>query len=312
MSSTTLATRRAIRAIAVIAMLLSSHRPPLRPYLHHRRKAPGAGSYECPNSCPVPALDRVARGAGQPRGDHTPSRCVISVRSRRGAHPRSASPWLCDCQLVTARGDCPVVVAWCWVSGATFSSPERAGARRGDGPCSSDGVLGPVRWVGAEQPQMVPEQAGRVDAGVGTELLDVEPEPVSVSAAQLLVGEAANGHPLQDHPVAVDDLTGVLAGRVVRGAGTVARGGVDLDVGSVGPDAQVADVRVEPGAAGGQHELVCAQQPGIGFVVRVVDPPLAGQAGELGWEHEWCGRVIPDMPGDFERLALHVLVVPQR
>ena len=33
---------------------------------------------------------------------------------------------------------------------------------------------------------MVPEQAGHVDAGVGTEHLDVEPETVGVSAAQFL------------------------------------------------------------------------------------------------------------------------------
>jgi hypothetical protein len=39
------------------------------------------------NSCPAPALGQVARGR-QPRDDHAHSRCVISVRPRRGAHAR--------------------------------------------------------------------------------------------------------------------------------------------------------------------------------------------------------------------------------
>jgi hypothetical protein len=123
--------------------------------------------------------------------------------------------WLRDCQLVRAGRDCLVGVAWCWVSGATFPSPDRPGARRGDGPCSFEGVLGPVRWVGAEQPQVLPEQAGHVDGGVGTELDDGEPETAGVGGAQFLLGGAANGHAFHDHPVAVDDLTSVLSGRVV-------------------------------------------------------------------------------------------------
>src|SRR5262245_13988024 len=100
---------------------------------------------------------------------------------------------------------------------------------------------------------MVPEQPGHVDGGVDTEHLDVERETVGVSATQFLHGKSANVQPLQDHPVAVDVLARVLAGRVVRGAGRLAGGRVDIDVRSVGPDAQVADVGEKPGGAGGQH-----------------------------------------------------------
>ncbi len=68
-------------------MLLSSHRPPLRSYLKDRRKAPGAESGECLNSCPAPALGQVA-GDRPPRAiTHT-----LTVRHQRsvprGAHPR--------------------------------------------------------------------------------------------------------------------------------------------------------------------------------------------------------------------------------
>src|SRR5262249_28810780 len=147
--------------------------------------------------------------------------------------------------------------------------------------CSPDGIDGPVRRVGAEQPHVILEQAGHVDAGVGTEHLNVEPETVGVSATQFLHGKAAKVVPLQDHPVAIDDLPG--AAPVLRTAGALAGGGVNHDVGSVGPDARVANAGVEAGAAGGQHVFVCAQQPPIRYVERdVVDLPLAGQAGELG------------------------------
>src|SRR5262245_62542837 len=108
--------------------------------------------------------------------------------------------------------------------------------------CSSDGVAGPVGRVGAEQPQVVPEQAGHADGGVGTVLDDGEPETAGVGGAQFLPGVAAHGHALHDHVVAVDDLTGVPGGRVVWGAGPFAGGGVDVDRGGVRPDAQVADV----------------------------------------------------------------------
>src|SRR5215470_9936410 len=47
--------------------------------------------------------------------------------------------------------------------------------------------------------------------------------------------------------------------------------------------------------------------------VQVPDPPLAGQAGEPGWEHQWWrGRTEPDVIGDFDRLALRGCVMPQR
>jgi hypothetical protein len=179
------------------------------------------------------------------------------------------------------------------------------------GPAHPTGFGGPVRRVGAEQTHVVPEQADHVDAGVGAEHLDVEPETVGVSATQFLYGKAAEVVPLQDHPVATDD--GSRTAPVLRAAGALARGGGDHDVGSVGPDAGVADARVEAGAAGGQHVLVCAQQPAIWYVVRdVVDLPLAGQAGELGQEHEPCRHAIPDISGDFKRLPCQFLAVQHR
>ena len=139
-------------------------------------------------------------------------------------------------------------------------------------------------------------------------------ETVGVGGAHFLHGEAADGHAFHDHPVAVDDLARVLGGRVVRGAGALAGGGVDIDVRSVGPDAQVADVGEKPGGAGGQHIRVGLQHPGVGPVVHVADPPLAGQAGEPGWEHQRRrGRTEPDVLGDFDRLAVpHDHVMPRR
>src|SRR5450631_4528225 len=84
MSSTTLATRRTIRLIAVIAMPLSSHRPPLRPYLNHRRKTPGTGSYECPNSSPASALGQVIQGVSS-RRDHIPANARRLIESLQQA-----------------------------------------------------------------------------------------------------------------------------------------------------------------------------------------------------------------------------------
>jgi len=68
--------------------------------------------------------------------------------------------------------------------------PRKIAAACGHGrapkPCSPDGLGGPVRRVGAEQPHVIPEQADHADAGVGTEHLDVEPQTVGVSATQFL------------------------------------------------------------------------------------------------------------------------------
>jgi hypothetical protein len=63
-------------------------------------------------------------------------------------------------------------------------------------------------------------------------------------------------------------------------------------------------VGVKTGRAGGQRVRVDVQRLGTGLVVQVADPPLAGQAGELGWEHQrWCGRTKPEVPGAIVKVA---------
>src|SRR6266487_364997 len=54
------------------------------------------------------------------------------------------------------------------------------------------GVPGPVRRVGAEQPHVVPEQAGHTDAGVGTE--DLAGPDAGVADARVEAGTAGGHH----------------------------------------------------------------------------------------------------------------------
>lgn len=68
-------------------MLLSSHRPALRPCLKHHRKIPGAESDECPNFRPAPSLRPGSPGTGR-RGRITHP----TVRDQRSVPARRASP----------------------------------------------------------------------------------------------------------------------------------------------------------------------------------------------------------------------------
>src|SRR6266571_2118316 len=66
--------------------------------------------------------------------------------------------------------------------------------------------LTPVRWAGAQQLQVVGEQAdhvhaGQVRAGTIASLLDLHRQPAGIGSAQRLPEWAAG----DDHPVAVDD-----------------------------------------------------------------------------------------------------------
>src|SRR6266487_1284863 len=67
--------------------------------------------------------------------------------------------------------------------------------------CSPDWVCRPVRWAGAQQLQVVGEQADHVHDGMVPGLVDGHRQPAGVGGAQRLPGGAAG----DDHRVAVDD-----------------------------------------------------------------------------------------------------------
>src|SRR5215831_10687161 len=82
----------------------------------------------------------------------------------------------------------------------------------------SDGFAGPVGRVGAEQPQMMPEQAAHADGRLCAEFGDDDDQAASAGSTQLLFDHV--GH---DHLVAVNDLGTPLAS-VARRIAVEARG----------------------------------------------------------------------------------------
>src|SRR5215471_2227833 len=168
---------------------------------------------------------------------------------------------VCDLQVfgcLTHGHTSSVSVSWHFFAGrgidAALTATVLGRMRTTAGPLS-DGFAGPVRPVGAEQPQMTPEQAAHADGRLCAEFGDDDDQAASAGSTQLLLDHV--GH---DHLVAVNDLGTPLAS--VAGRITVEAGGVDVEVrqarlvyqAAVG--AKIGRTRAQRIGAGPQHPSV--------------------------------------------------------
>jgi ubiquinone biosynthesis protein len=199
----------------------------------HRRPGAGQAQRQCP----------AARRRARPPDDHEPHPPVPADRDRRGhrrrrrdpahhhqraeGHPgRHPSPG--DRRQPAYRRQHP------GAAGAVHHLQEPVGAaRQPRGPAVQFAGLRPSRCTWSRNSLVTP-------MGTGAELLDVEPETCG-GRRRFPAGKHARVPPYP-HVVAVDDHPGALGVRVARSRCRYA-GALADDVGRVGPDTRVADVR---------------------------------------------------------------------